>query len=45
MEKANYEATKNKLEMMKKALNDLRSEATLASGRVRRRHFNSKKKK
>lgn len=45
MEKANYEATKNKLEMMKKALSDLRSEATLASGRVRRRHFNSKKKK
>ena len=45
MEKANYEATKNKLEMMKKALNDLRSEATLASGRVRHRHFNSKKKK
>ena len=45
MEKANYEATKNKLEMMKKALNDLRSEATLASGRVRHRHFSSKKKK
>jgi len=45
MEKANYEATKNELEMIKKALNDIRSEATLASGRVRHRHFNSKKKK
>jgi len=45
MEKANCEATKNELEMIKKALNDIRSEATLASGRVRHRHFNSKKKK
>lgn len=45
MEKANLEANKNELEMIKKALNDIRSEATLASGRVRHRHFNSKKKK
>jgi len=45
MSKANHEATKNELEMVKKALNDLRSEATLVSGRVRRRHFNPKDKK
>jgi len=45
MSKANHEATRNELEMVKKALNDLRSEATLVSGRVRRRHFNPKDKK
>lgn len=45
MANANHEATKNELETVKKALNDIRSEATLASGRVRHRYFNPKKKK
>jgi chromosome segregation ATPase len=45
MANANHEATKNELEMVKNALNDIRSEATLASGRVRHRYFKPKKKK
>lgn len=44
MANANHEATKNELETVKKALNDIRSEATLASGRVRHRYFNPKNK-
>lgn len=42
---ANHKTAKNELEMVKKALNDIRSEATLASGRVRHRYFNPKNKK
>jgi len=45
MASANHEATKKELEVVKKALNDIRSEATLASGRVRHRYFNPKRKK
>jgi chromosome segregation ATPase len=44
MANANHEATKNELETVKKVLYDVRSEATLASGRVRQRYSKTKKK-
>jgi len=35
----NYEAARNELDAFKKALCDIRSEATQTSGRVRQRYF------
>ncbi len=43
MSNANLEATKNELELVKKALYDIRSEATLVRGRVRQRYSKHKK--
>ena len=45
MANADHEATKNELETLKKALYDIRSEATRTSGRVRQRYFKPKGKK
>jgi hypothetical protein len=44
MVNADHEATKNELESLKKALYDIRSEATRTSGRVRQRYFKPKPK-
>lgn len=41
---ANYETAKNELEAFKKALRDIRSEATRTSGRTRKRYFRPKNK-
>ena len=41
---ANYETSKNELDTFKKALRDIRSEATRTSGRTRKRYFRPKNK-
>lgn len=43
--KVKYEATKSELEAFKKAMRDIHSEASLTSGRVRKRYFKPKDKK
>ncbi len=43
MSSVNHEATKNELELVKRALYDIRSEATLVRGRVRQRYSKQKK--
>lgn len=45
MAKADHDTTKHELEALKKALYDIRSEATRTSGRVRQRYFKPKRKR